>query len=85
MKTQPKTPPDVSCAGGNAVVQSPGGAAPVQLRHAGGPVERGLHLRRDVQEKVSETSPTVHQAAVLNLHRKDPRGSRGAWPRFIDR
>lgn len=56
---------DVSCTGGNAVVQSPGGAAPVQLCHTGGPVERGLHLRRDVQEKVSETSLSVHQAAIL--------------------
>lgn len=43
-----------SVAGGDAVVQSAGGAAPVQLRHAGGPVERRLHLCRDVQEEVSE-------------------------------
>lgn len=49
-----KAAADVCVAGGNAVVQSSGGAAPVQLRHAGGPVERRLHLRRDVQEEVSE-------------------------------
>lgn len=42
--------------GGDPVVQSPRGAAPVQLRHTGGPVERRLHLRRDVQEKVRATS-----------------------------
>lgn len=36
------------------MVQSAGGTAAVQLRHAGGPVERRLHLRRDVQEEVSE-------------------------------
>lgn len=43
-------------AGGDTLVPSPRGAAAVQLRHAGGPVERGLHLRRDVQEKVSAWS-----------------------------
>lgn len=43
-------------AGGHSVVPGPGGAAAVQLRHAGGPVERRLHLRRDVQETVSPSS-----------------------------
>lgn len=40
-------------AGGDALVQSPRSAASVQLRYASGPVECRLHLRRDVQEKVS--------------------------------
>lgn len=67
---------DVSCTGGNAVVQSPGSAAPVQLCHTGGPVERGLHLRRDVQEKVSETSLSVHQLPFLSSQ-ETPKGL--AW------
>lgn len=46
-----------SVAGGDAVVPGARGAAPVQLRHAGGPVERRLHLRRDVQEEVSGSRP----------------------------
>lgn len=42
----------VCSVGGDTVVPSPRSAAPVQLRHTGGPVECWLHLCRNVQEKV---------------------------------
>lgn len=42
----------VCVLGGDTVVPSPRGTATVQLRHTGRPVERRLHLRRNVQKKV---------------------------------
>lgn len=46
-------------AGGDSLVPGPRSSAPVQLCYTGGPVERRLHLRRDVQEKVRSSKQSL--------------------------